>query len=369
MRIGILTFHNSDNYGSVLQNYALQEYLSERYHVRTEDINFIPPNTNVVNGYFEKVSSIRKLIKNLIKASCYRSYQRRRQYFAKFRNNYIHISDKTYSEDNASTIANDYDLVICGGDQIWNTACQDFSWVYYLFHIPVNKKISYGCSMGACKFNDEDWNVIGNAITDFDAVSVREINAVNNIFKYTGIKCSNVPDPTFLLPQQSYESIARQCLIDRDFIFIYMINMDPDAMQLASDIASVSGMNAYTIISCKDSFKLKKYKNIRFVEDSSPEAFIAYIRDANVVLTNSFHGTAFSLIFNKKFYTIGSLTNDSRILTILTELNLKDRAVDSISNVHLNDDIDYQSRKEIIDRFVNTGKHYLDKVFCDEYSM
>lgn len=367
MKIGILTFHNSDNYGSVLQNYALQQYLMVHYNISVEDINFLPPNSELVNGYFEKVTSARKLIKNFVKISGYQQFKKRQSDFANFRRKYLRISKKVYSENNANDIANDYSLVICGSDQIWNTACQDFSWAYYLRNIPVKRKISYGCSMGACDFSENDWSVIKPSLSEFDCISVREQNAVVKILSNTGIVCSCVPDPTFLISKQNYEKAANDRIITGDFIFIYMINMDPDAMKLASDIVSMLDKPAYTIISCKDSFKWKSYKNIKFVEDNSPEAFLSYIRDACIVLTNSFHGTAFSLIFHKNFYTIGALKNDSRISTILSELNLTDRAVESVKSVRLDDDIDYESRNDLINKVTTTGKIFLDKGLHDEY--
>lgn len=365
MKIGILTFHNSLNYGSILQAYALQHYIEKKLLLNAEIIDYTPDSKRNVNSLFENKKGLKNLIKNIVKVCVLRIYKKREYSFNDFTEKYLITSKLKYTDENIFDISTSYDVVITGSDQIWNAGCIDFSWVYFLRDISVNKKISYAPSIGSYVFTEQERQVVKKCLDTFSAISIREKQG-QTFLSNLGLEntISLVPDPTLLLNRNDYEDL----LIDKhnnqcNYIFLYIINMDETHINKAIQIAKALNLKLVTVLSSPNSFKLLKYPAITILKNESPIDFLFYIKHADLVLVNSFHGTVFSILFEKKFFTLGDLTKDNRINTLLRKVNLETRAIDidnsSIDRDTLLKEIDYSDIREKLSAYSENGKNFL----------
>lgn len=364
MKIGILTFHNSLNYGSVLQAFALEKYIESEFKADVEIIDYVPKNKNIVNSLFERKNSLKVMIKNFIKLFLCHLYKTRQKNFLLFQERYLNISSIKYTDENINCISDKYDILITGSDQIWNAGCLDFSWVYVLRDIAAKKKLAYAPSIGSYVYVKENKNIFQKCLEDYDFISVRETLGKKQISSILPNKeVAIVPDPTLLLSKEQYEnslSMSNPNFTSK-YIFLYMINMEYSYMELAVKISKKLGLKIITVISSPESFRLLKYSCIKFVKNESPVDFLNYINNAELVLANSFHGTVFSILLKKNFFALCDLSKDSRINTLLDNLDLKQRAIDvqNFDEKLLKKNIDYEIVEKKLAKYTETGKKFL----------
>lgn len=285
-KIGILTFHRADNLGAVLQAYALQRKLNEISNANTEIIDYICDTVEKERYPKKNSSSIKGYVKYFLMQIYYGI---KRQGFQKFRKNYLKTSKVVYNIETIKNANTEYDAFVCGSDQIWNLACSGEDFTYFLDFADRNKKkYSYAASLGVYQFSDEEYIKVDNFLGSFDAISVRESSAIKEINRINKRNINVLPDPVFLLDNMEWEKIVEKRIIKEKYILVYLIQQDVNVMKNAKKYAETYG---YKIISNK--------KSIEFILNNSPEKFLSWIYYAEAVFTNSFHGTAFSVIFNK----------------------------------------------------------------------
>ena len=272
-KIGILTYHKANNLGAVLQAYALQKTLNENLKQDAEIIDYD-------NGNFSENG------KNIIKNTYYFIKARG---FNNFRKNKLILSQKQYNRNNISEANNIYTSMITGSDQVWNLACSKNDYNYFLkFGNDKVKKISYAASIGNYIYTQEDLNKIEQELKKFYKISIREKDSLK-FFENMDLDISITPDPVFLLKRDDWLGIAAKRLYKKKYVFVYLIQEDVNVMKAAEKYAKE---NNCKIISNKTS--------IEFILNNSPEKFLSWIYYSDAVFTNSFHGTAFSLILGKK---------------------------------------------------------------------
>ena len=171
--VGVLTFHNADNYGSVLQTFALQRYLELKFGLLTEVIDFRPSAQEDLYKLFAPIKSPRNLVGNLLKIPIYFKFKKRKESFKNFRNKLRISSKQYYTKSDFSNISDKYRMIIVGSDQVWNPDCVDFSPVYLLDEVQVPIKASYAPSVNERKIKNVQWYL--NCVNDFNFVSVREV--------------------------------------------------------------------------------------------------------------------------------------------------------------------------------------------------
>lgn len=376
IKVGVLTFHSADNYGSVLQTYALQKYLELEHGLVAEVINFIPDGQEELYKLFAPVKSPRNIIGNLLKTPIYFKFEKRKKAFKNFRGR-VRISLGSYrSKNDFSHILDKYDMIIVGSDQVWNPDCVDFSPIYLLDGIHVPIKASYAPSVNEKKIDDVQWYL--QCVNDFDFVSVREVAAQRYLQvegnRRFGVDFKNVEvtiDPTLLLNKEEYEKIASSPLIEGDYIFAYSVYNDPEYLKWLQQIASVSGLTIVSMITGNNSYKLLKNKAIILPEDQSPNAFLSGIQHAKYVVTNSFHGTAFSIIFKKNFYYFGDYQKDERIKTIIDNFSLQQCCVQDAKKEYFMMETQYEDYEGNLKRVRKTSEKYLKEVVSayERYSL
>lgn len=327
MKIGILTFHCAHNYGAVLQCYALQETLKQMGH-NVEIIDYRPKYLLTPYTIFDKKRFLSKnpisLIKHCIKETLLLPARiKRHNAFDKFINNRLNLSHRIIKR----TIPDNYDVYIMGSDQIWNPKItQGFDPVYLgYFDFPKGRKkyISYAASMETNELNAETRDLYIKALNNFDAISVREAKLAELLQPLTLKKIETVLDPTLIADIATWKSIINRPNIKHKYILVYQVRNNKNTMRIASEIANQ--INA-VVIEVTSRLDIHFRKN-RF-QCTSTEKFLGLVKDAACIVTTSFHGTVFSIIFNRPFYCIQLDDNmDNRSQSLLEQIGLSERMI------------------------------------------
>ena len=336
MKRGILTFHNSDNYGSVLQAYALKSYVKQIFpNDECEIVNYVAPNQHNLYALYLKNNSIKNIIKN-IRAFLFSKLLKKRIYeFDVFRKNYLGISKEKIEQSNTlRDYLQDFNMMICGSDQIWNPLSLDFSEEYF---VPKYKgvKVAYAPSFGNGREADldrVDRMALRKDLQDFRAVSVRE-NSGKELLKALGYEkeVNLVLDPTLLLKKQEWEEIIENKGGNEPYIFFYSINFNSEAINMVKHISKLTGLEVRIMFSTNKTYQALG-KGFKLVSETNPLDFLRLVRDAKLVLSNSFHGVAFSTIFRKDFFALevnrnGEIYKDERIHNLLETFNIGERII------------------------------------------
>lgn len=351
--ICIITFHCAHNYGAVLQAYALKKYL-EKIGNNVYFYNYRPKY--LTNRY--KIFEIRRFFSfnickciNKISNELTIIFQRYDKYhlFEKFINKYL-LNNK-YNAITPGTLATyEVDYVILGSDQIWNTRLTNgldkIYWGDLEVEIPC---ISYAASM-ECAIKPEYENYIKNRLLEFKAISVRENDLHDFLLSKLNIKTHIVTDPTFLLSEHDWMGISQPIKCPSRFILLYYFGYDKDLFDKIENYAIKVDCELVII-----SVGLNNDK--RYINKISPENFIWLIKNAQLVITNSFHGTAFSIIFKTPFYTLKKEGSNSRIESLCRLANLENRILDGFNEEVVT--IEKFNVDSNLESMINISKEYL----------
>lgn len=331
MKIGIVTelTKESVNYGNVLQAYALNQYLNKNKQYKTE--------TLLVNGIiYKKITSYNPIIflnkvKRVLKSKFEKKYDdfdfaSRRNNFKKFINK-INVCEV----NNISEIENlNYDCVIVGSDIVW---VQDRGVVNRLkfLDFSLNKKISYAASFGGDYIPKENRKFIKKYLSDFSFVSVREKSTVDLLNKIGVDNVKHVCDPTLLLTRNDWESIEKSVKIEGKYIFVYLLGKDDKQRNIIKKVALENNLKIVSVPHANGHYDQvdDDFADIN-ISDCSPENWIYLIHNAEFVFTDSFHGTVFSSIFEKKFIVVKRKNNvkiNNRMLDYINNIGESDKFV------------------------------------------
>ena len=367
MKIGILTFHCAHNYGAVLQCYALQEVLKRMGHtVEVMDYRpaFLKTAYDIVS--FRRIYSRNplKILKSLVSEFlCLPERIRRYKGFDRFIKNRLRLS--------SPDIPSDCDVYIMGSDQIWNPGItQGFDGVYfgYLpFSKGARKYLAYAASMEREVLADSEKDYLQKALCNFDTVSVRETHLANLLQPLTEKKVSVVLDPTLLADSSVWNVFLGQRPMKRKYVLVYQVRVDENTLRIARHIAGQLDAEVVAIASFPT---WRRSRNLYKTEP--PEAFVNWIKHASCVVTTSFHGTAFSIILNRPFYSLALGAGDTRAVSLLKMVGLEERMIakDSLPTFQ---EIDYEGRRvtDRLERYRKESCCFLEKEFlgqgCDKF--
>ena len=305
------------------------------------------------------------LIRN-VQAFRYKKKLRRRiKRMNRFVDKNIRLSPNTfYSNRELIHTELDYDTFICGSDQIWNTYCDNYDDAFILaFANGRGKRISYAASMGMNSIHEKFKTLFREELSSFNALSVREANAVNEIKQISGKEVFHVLDPVFLLSSSQWIRISvKEYAPKQPYIFFYAVKGEIKGMR--QYVRCLSKYYNMPIVVVNINLRELLYKNIKRY-DAGPKEFLSLIKNSCFVITNSFHGCAFSILFKKKFqiYGLESATQgtSSRIHSILNELNLFERVVNVAGDVAaMADEIDWNSVYELLNQRIDYSKRFLN---------
>lgn len=323
MRIGILTQPLTSNYGCILQNYALQQTLMKMGHT---------PITIDIGKYtwFNWVKDFAKYIvkvclnKKTVFPPIPTAIKKENKPLRNFVKNNIKITRTRYSQLSPKIIRrNDFDAIIVGSDQVWRPK---YNWkllpdMFLRFAEKDNiRKIAYAASFGTDKweFNKEQTSTCASLAKQFDAISVREESGVELCQEGLGVNAVHVLDPTLLLSKKDYLKLCDKVAHRTPFVLAYILDYDDNKIKEIVEFAKCKGLS-YII----------KSAGGKVNENDSIEDWLSLFRDAQFVITDSFHGTVFSIIFNKDFYVFcNPKRGNSRFTSLLQLVGLENRIVE-----------------------------------------
>lgn len=345
-KIGILTQPLHNNYGGLLQAFALQKYLRKLGHdAITIDFQFPKPSLKMVlRGLLSNL--YRKIIKKedvkyylpiseqeLVKIGVHTN---------QFRQNYITTTHRLTSQEQFHELEKyNFDAFVVGSDQVWRPIYSPDITAFFFKFIKNNdsvKKFSYAASFGTdncSEYTAEQIVEISKLAKKFDAISVREDSGVKLCKENFGIDAKHVIDPTLLLDKTDYEQLVTQALLpDSDgTLMSYVLDKNPSKQAVIQSIAEELGLKPFTVMQEENGV----YPEV--------ERWIKGFIDAQYVVTDSFHGVVFSIIFNKPFIAIGNVSRGlARFESLLKMFDLEERIisdVDQLSSELVNQKIDY----------------------------
>lgn len=372
-KVGLLTYHGAINYGSVLQAYALQQTICKLGNT-CEIIDFRPKKQSDIYALFRKPNSIKNIIIDAWALLDYGFMKRRNNSFDDFMTNRLSLSSKKLlTGKEVEELKDDYDIFCAGSDQIWNLSAPDYDSVYFM-NFTGKRRFSYAASMGGVSNLDYWQKVAKNQLKDLelvdtlDVVSVREKSAVSLLQNYTSKEIKVVLDPTLLMDKEQWEPIIGKRVIKGKYIFLYSIGYSEEVYQLAKRLSELYHMPMITVYALRTNYKYFS-KGVKRAKYESPEDFLSLIKNAEFVVTNSFHGTVFSINFQKEFWIAarhdeqGNAVVDERLENILSKTELLDRIVDvnSSESVEYQTKIDYESVSKSLKPLVDDSIEYLKK--------
>lgn len=338
-----ITFHASHNCGSFMQAYALQQFLRQNKY-KNEIIDF--SNDGQRNFYkpFFQNNSIKNIIKNIILLPHRRILSQTFTNYENFIKSNLVLSKQSF-HNNAELKKQDfcYDTYISGSDQIWNITIEDSDTAYFLDFINSEQacKIAYAPSFGAKRIA----NFVDSAqlqhykkmLSTYDFLSIREKNGQKWIKEMINSEVPIVLDPTLLLNRSDYEKLERpyEGIPHHPYIFYYAPSYDRRINSLVKKIAKKYKLKVVVWNPRNYYLKGMNLSNFILPPRQNPGVYLSLIRDAEMVITTSFHGTIFSTIYNKNFWTIknGEMFNDDdRVKTLIEQLHISDRLIPATFN-------------------------------------
>ena len=302
LKIGVITLALSNNYGAILQTYATGCVLKK--------LNTLPEifNYNDKRRLHYKMNAFKILKNNIWKAFVLIITQgRKERRFNNFRKDYIPLTKPYKSNDELRRSNEKYDVYISGSDQIWNPDLYLFDFSYLLDFVPVKKKkISYGSSFGKSSLGNYDVSKMKKLLNQYSFISVREKSGVQIVRNVCGKRAEIVLDPTLLLYTEWFQLANRASEKAKKFHGILCYVMPGDSIvenaieSLAQQLALKTGLPIMRL-------GIKEYQYFKYGPSgcditAGPCDFLQYFINAAYIVTNSFHGTIFSLNFSKKFF-------------------------------------------------------------------
>lgn len=350
-----ITLHDTDNCGSSLQAYALQYFLTNQ-GIQNKIIDYVPSYTQN-NG-----RAIRALIRNIV---FFKYYVESRRRFKLFIKNNLKLTKKYRTLNKLEKDTPYADVYIAGSDQLWNDMYEcGKDPAFYLNFVKDKPKITYAISFGREKIPAQNQEIIQKYASDFKWISVREksgVEQVKEVLKVSDENCPLVCDPVLLNDCAVYKRLMSERIVEEDYLFIYLANeIDVPCLNRVVN-------------------KIKKDANLKVVFAGpyrkvcdcdihlrvlAPEDFLSLIYNAKYVISNSFHASVFSVLYEKQFFTILPPKNGARIQDMMNLLGLEKQILRSDESMELKDisNEEYANALKVLNEFSKTSGNQLIEI-------
>ena len=368
MKIDIITFHNTSNFGATLQCCAMSRYLQQLGH-EVEIINYLPQyvlKKKSVFKYFKRPKTAAQLVKSTIVGTAYA--MRAAKIIGKDRKyeNFISKNLKltkpyhTFEEllQNPPTA----DLYLCGSDQIWNSVLTggQLDEAFFL-EFAKGRKVSYGVSLGELDV-EANKEKLRDMTLDFEALSVRERTSSYVLSEVLERPVEQVLDCTLLLEKQDYSTMESELQsTKKPYLLLYNIHQSVTTTGIAKEEAKKRNLQIIDI----SPNPLVKINGTDHLVNIGPAEFLSLFRHASYVVTNSFHGTVFSVIYEKPFVTVPHSVRSSRMTELMEALQIKDRLAYEYGYEDPGE-IDYVAVKHRLDELRAQSFRYIDRCLSSD---
>lgn len=334
-RVGILTFPNSPSFGASLQMYALYKALSD-LGLDVEIINYkndFMKKQKHMTAHMSSIGRVKARLSSVLDLHGRKEFERFEKQVAMF------PLQEISSTEELNDLNNRYDYFVCGSDQVWNPKITGND-MNYFFTFCANdaKKISYAASFGLNEIPNELKKCFSDALLHFKKLSVREERGLNIVKELTNCEATLVVDPTMLLPKSAWEELAKQVRsLPAHYIAKFIFNNDEQVNKFIQRLSEETGLPIITIGGNALSF-LKKG---RYTGSIGPQEWLYTIKSADYVVTDSFHGAAFSIIFERNLFVSTASSTNSRLITLCNNFELQGTIIQDNPNFSFNNRIDY----------------------------
>ena len=359
-RVGLFTFSWANNYGALLQNYALESILRQRCDCVT--VNYISKENASQYEWkvLPKIDSFRNFVKFPVRIL--------RNIWVKkpiglacdaFRNEALHLTQYIPDKSSLKKLVSEFDCVVTGSDQVLNSKLVHDDWdVYSLSLFKDIEKIGYAVSAGRIENIDNRLLVRGASLKEIGHLSVREKD-LGDFFEGIGVDTSLVVDPVFLKSSADWSSLSNNAKTPyRNYIFIYM--PDERCYSFALALAKKHHIGIIAV-----GFWIKRHPSIKVIRDAGPKEFVALIRNATYVVTGSFHATAFSILFHRRFASSTKEEKGGRIRCLLDSLSLESRILSDSSRPDMDATIPWDVVSSKVDMMRQQSLKWLDDTLDD----
>ena len=380
-KIGIITYHFAHNYGAVLQTYATQTVL-EKLGANSEVLDYAPkyhteiytPKRDIKFGFINKLKkesahksgAIRLLaaVKTIYTNSKFNKTgvedrENKTLIYKSFVDKFLKISRHYNTLLELVENPPEYDGIVAGSDQIWNWRLtnQEYDDAYFLqFGKKDMKRCIYAASIGNTTA-EECYSHVKNLSIAINHISFREKPVCDRYNELSKVDCIDVCDPTLLLSAEEYNKISKNSfLLLEPYILAYILVDNSVITGLLKTLEKKTGLRVIEIS------PEQKYLNSEHVSNIEPNEFPSFFRNASYVVTNSFHGTVFSLIYNRNLFCAANPNSrDSRITSLLKNCGILYRLADGEKDIEmtLNTKIDYSIVNARLNEMRNKGINYL----------
>lgn len=363
-RVATVTLHRAENFGSVLQAYALQHFVESIGDASGKGVEYRildvrPRRQEELYSLYRKGFGARSLIKNIV-AFRYRKQQKaKKQKFACFLEEHLHLSRHMEIEELYRETPR-FDCFISGSDQIFNVRSLDFEDYFYLDFVKDAKKISYAASFGplAIDWSQYDSKKYASLLGEYAHISTREEGSRENVEKLTGAPAKIHVDPTLLLGREEWRKLQSGASY-RGGRYILLYCLEPSREQLRT-VRAIAAKLRLPVLITRYNNKHDILNGFIKLYDAGPADFLSLLDHAALVITSSFHGTAFSLIYRKRFYVLNG-KDDRRICDLLEKTALLGRSLDGVCDVGkvTLQDVDFSATEEFLEEQQRRSRAYL----------
>ena len=357
--VGIITFHRAENYGASLQAYALLQTVSDLLKNDLRNVEIIDYRAKSIEAPYKVFyfGNDGRVFYNLAKSVFLMPQNLLRRYrFSKYRKKYLCMS-QSISKEQMPEAFKKYGSIITGSDQVWNLAITKDDSCAYLIEIKDTslEKISYAASIGTDTCDSEYLRKIAMAINDYKSISVREKNARDMLSEYVASQIEICLDPVLLLGMNAWKRAFKgKVRVKKPYLLVYTINNDTNMVEYAKEIAQRENL---LIVHVDKKNRFGRLGISRYC--SGPDSFVNLVSDSKYVITNSFHGLAFALIFHKEFCVFPSKGKNARIEGLIAMCGLDCRKVINGSLAYVKEDDDYSNIASALDDYRNQSINYL----------
>ncbi len=358
MKIGILTFPNSVSYGACLQMVALQNTVRRMGH-EVEIINYHNPYMKAEKHTEKGRNPLKRALQRQVRLLLHRRLYTR---FHRFEQQHVvrYPSRPFTDKQKLVKLGQRYDAVICGSDQVWSPYITNTDISYFLdFCDDTTKRVAYAPSFGVVQFPEGFEERIAPELQKFHALSARELPGKELVERLTGRETTIVADPTWLVDAADWAAMEQpHPAATGDYVLYFVVNQSQELLQRCKAFAKRHGLKVVVVGGNPISAARNKDPMLSYAVDVGPEQWLYLVHHAQYVFTNSFHGTAFSVLFERDLYVQIPAHNGSRLRQVLASFGMEDREVREGEEL-TETDVDYERARSVFARLKEQSLTYL----------
>ena len=367
-KIGVITYHSAYNFGSVLQAYATQESI-KKIGYSVEIVNYRMKSQIKYYSMIHLNNGLKAFLKDLLHLPQIGKYITRKNRFEQFIEE-LNLTKEFNEPEEVDEADGMFDIFVSGSDQIWNkhsNELEESEWKYmypYLLCFTNKKKVSYASSIVNMK--DEELTYIVDKVKKFDKISFREKESCDRFKSLFGIESNEVLDPTLLLNSEEWSSkigTIPEKMINKKYILYYALEGVKKTRKIMPKLQKMAKRKGCVLVVITPLSCFTYSKGVINAIDAGPKEFLGWIKGAELVITNSYHGTLFSVNLGTNFYTLQEKeSTDNRIKSILLKLELEKRIISDVDSIlYEKEEINFQGVWKKLDIYRKESIEFLKK--------